>query len=120
MNKQLLSLHLERQHLKERIAQQRAELDMQLMPLRKASDVAHRFAVTGRGGIDFVRSNSLLLLAAVATVLVLRPRGLARLAQTGLTVWRGWRALRALVPPAVLSSLVVPIYKFMWQRFAGK
>ena len=120
MNKQLLKLHAERARLQERITQQRFELGMQLIPAKNASDAVNRLLVAGQGGLNFVRRNPLLLLAAMVVVFVLRPKGSLRLVQKGVFVWRSWRELRRLVPPAVLAPILAPIYKFIWQRFASR
>lgn len=116
MNKQLLALHLERGRLQERIAHQRAALGLELLPLVNAATAASRVMAAGRQAAGFVRSNPLLILAALATAFVLRPKGVWRLAKTGLVIWRGWRAVAALVPGPVFSSL----YQRVMQCFTNK
>jgi hypothetical protein len=116
VNKQLLALHLERGRLQERIAHQRVALGHELLPFVNAATAASRVMAAGRHAADFVKSNPLLILAALLAAFVLRPRGVWRLAKTGLVIWRGWRAMAALVPEPVFSSL----YQMMMQRFTNK
>lgn len=116
MNRQLLALQLERGRLQERIAQQRTTLALELLPLRRAGMTASRIVAAGQAGVGFVRSNPLLILAMLAALLALRPKGLWRLARTGWVVWRGSRALLALLPAPTLSLL----YQFFLQRFILK
>lgn len=116
MNKQLLALYLERGRLQERIAHQRAALGHELLPLVNAATAASRVMAAGHQAAGFVKSNPLLMLAALVTALVLRPRGIWRLAKTGVVIWRGWRTVAALLPAPMLSSL----YQWMMQRFTNK
>lgn len=116
MNKQLLALHLERGRLLECIAHQRVALAVQLVPLKNAAFHASRVVKAGQAGVGFVRSNPWLMLVSLAVVFALRPKGLWRLARTGMVVWRGWRTLRAILPAPALSSL----YQFVLQRFIRK
>ena len=116
MNRHLLKLHLERGRLQERIAQQRVELAVQLMPLKRASGTVSRMMALAQDGVECVRKNPLQVSAALAMVVVLRPKSTWRLLHTGLQVWRGWSMLRVLIPETVSS----PIYKFIWQRFTNR
>jgi hypothetical protein len=116
VNKQLLALHLERGRLQERIAQQRVALCHELLPLVNAATAASRVMAAGQQAAGFVKSNPLLILAGLLTAFVLRPRGVWRLTKTGLVIWRGGRALLALLPAPVLLSL----YQMMTQRFTNK
>lgn len=111
-----MALQLERGRLQERIAQQRTTLALDLLPLRPVVITAGRVMAAGRAGVGFVRSNPLLMRATLAVVLALRPKGLWRLAKTGLVVWRGSRALFAILPAPTLSAL----YQLVLQRFIFK
>ena len=42
-----------------------------------------------------LRANPLWLVAGVGLLFALRPRKVLRLVGTGMTLWRGWRSLRA-------------------------
>ena len=116
MNKQLSALKLERGRLQERIAQQRTTLVLDLLPLTPVGIAATRVLAAGQAGVSLVRRNPLLVWATLAVVLALRPKGLWRLAKTGLVVWRGSRALLAMLPAPTLSLL----YQFVLQRFILK
>ena len=116
MNRQLLALHLERGRLQERIAQQRVELAVQLMPLKRASGTTSRVMALAQDGFDYVRKNPLKGSAALALALILRPKRTWQLLHAGLQVWRGWSVLWVLVPETVSS----PIYKFIWQRLTNR
>ncbi len=102
--------------MQERIAHQRVALGRELLPFVNAATAASRVMAAGRHAADFVKSNPLLLLAALVTVFVVRPKGVWQLAKTGLVVWRGWRALLVWLPAPVLSSL----YQVVMQRFTNK
>ena len=116
MNRHLLKLHLERGRLQERIAQQRVELAVQLMPLKRASGTVSRMMALAQDGVDYVRKNPFQVSAALAMAVVLRPKRTWQLLQTGLQVWRGWSVLRVLIPETMSS----PLYKFIWQRFTNR
>ena len=116
MNKQLLQLQLERRGLQERIAHQRAALGLELLPFVNSAKAASRVMAAAQLAAVFVKGNPLLILAALVTSLVLRPRAVWRLAKTGLVIWRGWRALIARPPAPILLSL----YQVVMQRFTNK
>jgi hypothetical protein len=46
-------------------------------------------------GVDWLKHHPLAVGAAVAAVVVARPRRAWRWAKRGIFLWRGWRALRA-------------------------
>ena len=116
MNRHLLKLHLERGRLQERIAQQRVELAVQLMPLKRASGTVSRMMALAQDSFDYVRKNPLQASAVLALAVVVRPKKTWQLLQTSLQVWRGWSVLRVLIPETMSS----PLYKFVWQRFINR
>lgn len=83
-----------RQRLQHRIAQQRTILaaDVKgLLPVASAID-------TGRNTVQWVRNHPELSLAAVAAIVVLKPRFAFRWGKRGLLLWQTWRRLRKLAP----------------------
>ncbi len=105
MMRREIELQMQRAQLLARIAQERAQLTRQTAPVAQALDVRSRV----EGVVDrvkaFVVSNPLVVAAAVAGLVVFKPRTLLRLSQKGLVAWRTWRSVRALLPPSLLAQL---------------
>ena len=76
--------------LKVRIDQQRLALAQQVAPL----EVALARGDSVLKGVDWLKHHPLAVGAAVAAVVVARPKRAWRWAKRGLFVWRGWQALR--------------------------
>ncbi len=108
MQERLIELHQQRGRLLERIAVQRNTLSRQLAPLQgvlnigdRVSDRAARLVQDGKG---FVQRHPLAIAAAVAAVVVLKPRTVLRWTRRGLSVWRTWRSVQTLVPGFLLKQ----------------
>lgn len=90
MNAKLLELATRHGELKARIDLQRRTLSEQTEPLEAA--LARGDAVLQ--GVDWLKHHPLAIAAAVAAVVVARPRRAWRWAKRGFFVWRGWQAIR--------------------------
>ena len=90
MNPKLLELATRHGALKVRIDEQRRILAHHAVPLEAA--LARGDSVLQ--GVDWLKHHPLAIGAAVAAVVVMRPRRAWRWAKRGLFVWRGWQALR--------------------------
>lgn len=105
MMRREIELQMQRAQLLARIAQERAQLTRQTAPVAQALDVRSRV----EGVVDrvkaFVVGNPLVVAAAIAGLVVFKPRTLLHLSQKGLVAWRTWRSVRALLPPSLLSQL---------------
>ena len=109
MQMRLIELHQQRGRLLERIAVQRSTLSRQMAPLRgvlhigdRLSDRAARMVQDGKG---FVQQHPLAIAAAVAAVVLLKPRTVMRWTRRGLSAWRTWRGVQTLVPGFLLKQL---------------
>lgn len=90
MNDKLLELATRQGALKARIEAQRRLLSQHALPLKSAlarGDVVLQ-------GVDWLKHHPVAVGAAVAAVVVARPKRAWRWAQRGFFLWRGWRALR--------------------------
>lgn len=90
MNAKLLELATRHGELKARIELQRRVLAEQTAPLEAA--LARGDAVLQ--GVDWLKHHPLAIAAAVAAVVVARPRRAWRCAKRGFFVWRGWQSIR--------------------------
>ena len=90
MNEKLLELAARRGALGVRIAGQRQTL------AREADALSGVFSAgdTVLRGVDWLKQHPVVVGAAVAGAVVVRPRRALRWAQRGFFVWRGWRAMR--------------------------
>ena len=95
MDQRLIDIGIRRGRLIERIARQRALLGEQLQPVRSVLDATDRSIAGVRSGIAYLRQHPTIIVAAVALLVVLKPRRVWRWAQRGFVVWRTWRALRS-------------------------
>lgn len=96
MNTKLLELATRHGALKARIDEQRRVLSQHLGPLE---------ATLARGdtmldGVDWLKHHPAAVGAAVAAVVVARPKRAWRWAKRGFFVWRGWQAIRKSVAGA--------------------
>lgn len=90
MNSKLLELATKHGALKVRIDEQRRILARHAVPL----EAALARGDTVLQGVDWLKHHPLAIGAAVAAVVVARPRRAWRWAKRGFFVWRGWQALR--------------------------
>lgn len=91
MNSRLLELATRHGALKVRIDDQRRRLGQQSAPLESA--LARGDTVLE--GVDWLKHHPAAVAAAVAAVVVARPRRAWRWAKRGFFVWRGWQAIRS-------------------------
>lgn len=90
MNEKALALAMRHGALKARIEEQRRTLARHAAPLE---------AALGRGdaalqGVNWLKHHPAAIAAAVAAVVIFRPKAAWRWAKRGFFVWRGWQALR--------------------------
>lgn len=93
MNERLLQLAARQGLLKARIEAQRLSLAEQTEPLETA--LARGDAVLQ--GVDWLKHHPVAIAAAVAAVVVARPRKAWRWAKRGFFVWRSWQGIRDLL-----------------------
>lgn len=105
MQTRLIELHQQRGRLLERIAAQRNTLSQQLAPLHRLLSVSDRASRAAQDGKAFVRQHPWAVAAVVAVVVVLKPRAVLRWTQRGLSAWRTWRSIHALIPAFLLNQL---------------
>ena len=98
MQTRLIELHQQRGRLQERIAVQRITLSQQLEPLRDVFNIGQRATRAVQEGKGFLRQHPLAIAAAVAAVVLFKPRTILRWTRRGLLAWRTWRGVQALVP----------------------
>lgn len=96
MSDKLLQLATRQGALKARIEAQRRTLAEQAMPLESA--LARGDAVLQ--GVDWLKHHPVAIGAAVAAVVVARPRRAWRWAKRGFLVWRSWQGIRNLLSKA--------------------
>ncbi len=90
MNDKALALAMRHGALRARIDEQRRLLQQQVAPLE---------ALMARGdaavqGIGWLKQHPGAIVAAVAALVVIRPKAAWRWAKRGVFVWRGWQAVR--------------------------
>lgn len=105
MMRREIELQMQRAQLRARIAQERAQLTRQTMPVAQALDVRSRVEGLVDRAKSFVVANPLVVAGVVAGLVVFKPRTLLRLSQQGLVAWRTWRSMRTLLPASLLSQL---------------
>ena len=91
MNSNLLDLAARRGLLQARIDEQRRALNHHAIPLQSA--LARGDAVLK--GVDWLKHHPVAVGAAVAAVVVARPKRAWRWAKRGLFLWRGWKIARS-------------------------
>ncbi len=96
MNSRLLELATRHGALKARIDEQRRSLASQSVPLEAAFAQGDRVLE----GVDWLKHHPAAVFAAVATVVVARPKRAWRWAKRGLFVWRGWQAVKTALTEA--------------------
>ena len=93
MNERLFKLAARQGVLKARIEAQRLSLAKHAEPLETA--LARGDAVLQ--GVDWLKHHPVAIAAAVAAVVVARPRKAWRWAKRGFFVWRSWQGIRDLL-----------------------
>jgi len=93
MNERLLQLAARQGLLKARIEAQRLSLAEQTEPL----ETALARGDTVLQGVDWLKYHPVAIAAAVAAVVVARPRKAWRWAKRGFFVWRSWQGIRDLL-----------------------
>lgn len=94
MNQALIDIGIRRGRLLERIVHQRAALSRDVQPVCSVLHTADQAVARVRTVTGFLRSHPGLVLAAVALLVVLKPRRAWRLAKRGFVAWRLWLTLR--------------------------
>lgn len=90
MSPHLLELATRHGALKAEIDQQRRTLARQAEPLAAALEKGDSVLK----GVDWLKHHPAAVAAAVAIVVLAKPRRAWRWGQRGFLLWRGWRALR--------------------------
>ncbi|MGE5472262.1 MAG: YqjK-like family protein [Bacteroidota bacterium] len=93
MNERALALARRHGALKARIDEQRRALGQHVVPLEAA--LARGDAVLR--GVDWLKHHPAAVVAAVAAVVIARPKRAWRWAKRGLFLWRGWQAVSTTV-----------------------
>lgn len=91
MNERLLELAARRGALQARIADQRRQLAQHSLPLQAAmakGDLA-------LDGVDWLKRHPGAVAAAVAAVVIAKPKRAWRLARRAFFLWRGWKGVAA-------------------------
>lgn len=116
-------LHLlaeQRGRLLERIAQQRAVLQVQWAPLQRTADQGDRVIAAARGAQRYVQAHratfTLALAVTCAAFVLVKPGRSFRLLKRGFVVWRGWRALQS-AQVFVPGSLWATAFNLIRRRF---
>lgn len=104
MQTRLIELHHQRGRLVERIASQRRALTQQLVPLQKTFNVTDRVSRLVQSGKALMQRYPLWVVAAVAAVVLLKPRTLWRWTQRSLLAWRTWRSISRLLPAFLVDQ----------------
>lgn len=91
MNAKQLELATRHGALRARIDEQRRTLSQQSAPLAAALERGDAVLE----GVDWLKHHPAAIAAAVATVVIARPRRAWRWAKRGFFVWRGWQAIRS-------------------------
>jgi hypothetical protein len=91
MNEKALALAMRQGALKARIDEQRRTLARHAAPLESA--LARGDEVLK--GVNWLKHHPVAIAAAVAAVLVFRPKAAWRWAKRGFFLWRGWQAVRS-------------------------
>lgn len=90
----MIDLAVRRGALQERIAQQRRRVAADAWPVARALGVADRAAE----GVGWLKSHPAAVFAAVAGLIVVRPKRAWRLARRAFVLWSAWDSLRARLP----------------------
>lgn len=93
IREQLLAVREKRARLVADADEQRNALMAVVKKVARATVWYDRAKAFGRK----VRRNPLLLAAGVALVVAVRPRNALKLAATGISLWRGWRQINAVL-----------------------
>lgn len=105
MNQRLIDVGIRRGRLLERIATQRAQLNDQLSPVVAVLDAADLAVARVRTASDFARRHPTGIAAAIALLVLLKPRRAWQWTSRAFVAWRSWRALRQqLVAFGILSA----------------
>ena len=110
---QLQALAEQRGRLLERIAQQRAQLQIQWVPVQRAASKGDRALAAARDAQRYVQAHraalTLVLGVTCAVLVLVKPGRSFRLLKRGFLLWRGWRAVQAVqhvVPSSRWSAIV--------------
>jgi hypothetical protein len=100
MKQRLIELHQQRDRLSQRIAVQRATLARESVPVQVVCESADRALAVVRGTVVFLRRHPAVVAVVAAAFVALKPRRTWRWLGRGVMAWRGWLALRGLLPHA--------------------
>lgn len=91
MNSDLIELAAKRGELKAKIAMQRDAVAQHVWPVSSALGAADRTLAV----IGWIKRHPGALAAAVAAIVVAKPKRALRWGQRGFFLWKSWRALRS-------------------------
>ncbi len=106
MQERLIELHQQRGRLLERLATQRNTLAQQLAPVEGLFDLPDRVNRMLLEGKALVVRHPLVVVALVASVVLLKPGAVLRWSGRGVAVWRAWSMVRKLLPNFLLNRLL--------------
>lgn len=90
----MIDLAVRRGALRERIAQQRQRVAADAWPVASVLGVGDRAAE----GVVWLKNHPAAVFAAVAGLVVIRPKRAWRLARKAFVLWSAWDSLRARLP----------------------
>ena len=94
MNAPLIELAVRRGRLIERIATQRASLVRCVQPVERALNAVDRTRTTVRTAANRIKNHLGMVAAALALLVILKPRRAWRWGRRSFVAWQTWRALR--------------------------
>jgi len=113
IGERLTAIAVQRERLRLRADGQRQAISASMRGL----DVPLRIIDGTAGGVRWLRLNPAAAIAALVAIALVRPRGVATLAQGGLRLWAVWRALRA--PSARVVWALLPRFLDIYRGWRG-
>jgi hypothetical protein len=97
MDQRLVELYVQRGRLRERISVQRSQLTQELAPLGALVSVVYRARAIWHQTQSWIFAHPAITVAALVAFVVWRPRALFRVVGWGMSAWRNWDRVRALL-----------------------
>lgn len=94
MSPRLVDLYQQQGRLLERIAMQRQALAEQMVPVQRAVHGADAALQSLHRSASYLRSHPLVVVAAVAALVVFKPRRVWVWSRRVFSVWRRWRRMQ--------------------------
>lgn len=97
MNQREVELHIQRGQLRERIRAQRAELALNVAPIRQGLDRLDYTRAQLRDAKQWLGKNPAVLTAAAVALATWKPRLIFRTLRKGYGLWRNWKKLQGFI-----------------------